>query len=486
MKPYYSKSPIAKYADSVLKDKHLFSSDSDSDYQKSLEPRKSKKINKVSDVTPSKTKRNEKSGKSKSRRSRSISKAATKRSEDINKSNNNNISSKINNRDTSPSHLHENDNSSCYKQKYILKTKINDLERILLKQEKKMKNLVKKVDNEKQEISHLTDKLRNSHKKDLKIEDLQNRVQNLQENELHLMKELAEQQKLSKEALNKLANIQEDSMNEIDRIKKYYRDFYNKQNEEEQHQYESKYKRLESENEKLVNDLRTLETEKNLEKTKDSISLSNEILLLNNQLSQKNLDIDKLKTEVKQLKSTIRENERSALLELKSLRNSLETLNEENHLLKTSENQFSRRDINEKLTQKRKIDELEIIISQKDNIIKEKDYAYKAQLEKINEKVYTLQGELSKMVESEQRADEITRDLQQRNDEIFELKKYYKEKIHKKKITLEEQKKEWSMIYNELLSEIKYLKNEIDNLGDENKKLLTTINGKSGAYYRDY
>ena len=124
-------------------------------------------------------------------------------------------------------------------------------------------------------------------------------------------------------------------------------------------------------------------------------------------------------------------------------------------------------------------------MNQKDNIIKEKDYVYKTELEKINEKVYTLQDELSKMIESEQKTTEMTRDLQERNDEIFELKKYYKDKMHAKKIDLEKQKREWSNVYNELFSEIKFLKNKNDNLEKENKKYSSSINGRSGSYYHD-
>ena len=88
---------------------------------------------------------------------------------------------------------------------------------------------------------------------------------------------------------------------------------------------------------------------------------------MNSQLNQKNIELDKHKTEIKELKFIIRENERSALTELNSLRNSLEGVIEENRLLKTNENQFISYDINEKLVLKHKIDELEIIINQKDS-----------------------------------------------------------------------------------------------------------------------
>ena len=44
------------------------------------------------------------------------------------------------------------------------------------------------------------------------------------------------------------------------------------------------------------------------------------------------------------------------------------------------------------------------------------------------------------------------------------MKGFYEDKIEKQKRIQNDQKKEWTEIYNELFSELKYLKLDIDNI----------------------
>jgi len=487
MEEYYSRSPIAKRVEHILHDRHLFnnSDDSDIDPRSAYDTKQSRKKSRRVEGSPFPSKRaNSLRSNSAKKRSKSVPKKLKKGSETA-KMTNTTIIDKSHRGKSPGNHKGEFDGTSCLKEKVHLKGKIHEMEKTLGKQEKKMKTLIKKISTEKEEIGYLAEKLKNSQKKEVIIEELQDRVRTLQAGELSLIKELGEQQKIAQDAMGRLSNVQEDSVREMEKLKKYYREFYRKQHDEEKRSYEDKIQKLDLEKEKLLSELRNLETEKNLEKTKESIALSNEIVFLSNQVNQKSIENDRLKAEVKELKNIVRENERSACAEMKNLKSSIECLTEENRMLKVSEEDYSRRELSEKFLMKRRIDDLEILLQQKDNTIKEKDYMYKNQLEKINEKVYSLQNELSRLVDSEKKIDEVQKKLQMKDDEILQLKRYYKEKVQKRKTSQEEQKKEWSKIYNELLAEIRYLKGEIDNLGVENKKFMSSMNSRGGGGYRD-
>jgi len=103
---------------------------------------------------------------------------------------------------------------------------------------------------------------------------------------------------------------------------------------------------------------------------------------------------------------------------------------------------------------------------------------YREQLEQINSKVYALQAELTKVSDYESKVEQLTRDLAAKESELEMAKKYYKEKLQLKKKQQQDQKKEWTSIYTELLTEIRQLKAEIDSLGYENKKLMSSFKVK--------
>ena len=139
---------------------------------------------------------------------------------------------------------------------------------------------------------------------------------------------------------------------------------------------------------------------------------------------------------------------------------------------------------NERISMKQRIEELESELDDRERRIRElngaiseKDQTFVEQLEQINDKVFFLQGELSKLTEYELKIDELNRTVSQKNSEIEQNKAHYQEKLQAKKKAAQQQKQEWSTIYNELLGEIKKLKIEIDSLGIQNKQLLSSING---------
>ena len=59
------------------------------------------------------------------------------------------------------------------------------------------------------------------------------------------------------------------------------------------------------------------------------------------------------------------------------------------------------------------------------------------------------------------------------------------EKMQQKIEEQVKQKKEWSKVYNELLSEIRNLKGEVDLLGYENRKLSLSATVTSGKKWKD-
>lgn len=115
--------------------------------------------------------------------------------------------------------------------------------------------------------------------------------------------------------------------------------------------------------------------------------------------------------------------------------------------------------------------EYEAVIKEKDLIIEEKEKFYKGQMNNLNEKLIDFQNTLGRLSECEGELDELTKKYEIKEKELKNLKGFYEDKIDKQKRIQNEQKKEWTEIYNELFSELKYLKLDIDNI---NKKKTFT------------
>ena len=119
--------------------------------------------------------------------------------------------------------------------------------------------------------------------------------------------------------------------------------------------------------------------------------------------------------------------------------------------------------------------ELEDELQNKEFQLAEKDRVYKAELDTISDKLLALQRELRKMQDYESKIDELNRLLELKENEHSIMQKHYREKLAQNKMSIKSQKREWSKIYDELLEEIRNLKKELDYLGYENKKLLTSF-----------
>lgn len=367
---------------------------------------------------------------------------------------------------------------SSLKDNYSLRIKMTEMKKTLQKKEKKIKQLYNDIFDEREEIRTLSAKAYESKKKDFLMHDLHEKIKNLQQNEMSLMKELGDQQKIAKEALNKLYELQEESVTEIERLKRYYKEFYDKQSTEQRGHYESKIEELQRETESLLSTVKDYESAKNMDKANKSMALSSEIVNLNSQLNMKSMENEHLRAEINDLKQMLKDKDRITNVELENLKVSLDELAEQNRALRTSEDVFSNREIQSRMQQKREIDELERELDIKDDKMREQERSFRDQLDKINEKVQGMHRELRRLPEYEVRIDQLQKELEIKDNEVQLAKKYYKEKLALKKKTQQDQKQEWSNIYNELLGEIRGLKTEIDSLGHENKKLLSSVNSR--------
>ena len=379
-------------------------------------------------------------------------------------------------------HPHPPENLSTLKDNYSLRIKLQEMKKNIQSKEKKIKRLYDNIFEEREEIKALTAQANDSRKKEVILQELSSKIKTLQQNEISLMRELSDQQNIAKDALNKLYELQEESVAEIERIKKYYQEFYQQQNKENQEDLESQLQVLKRENERLTSTLRDFESLRSLEKASRSTALSNEIVSLNSQLNLKAMENERLKNEVADLRNLLNEREEVLSLEKKNLKATIQELTEQNRALRSSEEAFSQQEFEDRLQMKRRIDQLERELEQKDEQLKDQEKYFKDLLDKTNNKSQGLHRELKKLSEYEVRIEQLERELEIKENEIQLSKKYYKEKLNQREKSQKDQKEEWSKIYTELLNEIRGLKLEIDNLGLENKKLLSSVNSRS---YKD-
>ena len=196
-------------------------------------------------------------------------------------------------------------------------------------------------------------------------------------------------------------------------------------------------------------------------------------------LSNKTKENDKLKADIKELKNMIKENENIAVSEIRMMKNSIGMLKEENKILKFNHEQNLIQESDEKINLKKMIENMKIQLEDKEKIVQEKESIFS-----INVSFNLVQRELDKFVDVESRVEDLQKELESKINEIAKLKKYYQQKLETQKNLNDEQKKEWSNVYNELLAEIRFLKKGLDNIGNENKKLLSNVDSKRG--YREY
>ena len=380
-------------------------------------------------------------------------------------------------------HGHLDKPVSCQQEKYLLRTKIEDLEKTIGQQTKRVNTLYKRVTDKRQEVKNLTDQLLESKKKDLIVLELRETIKALEHNERNLVEEINEQQKVSKEAVVKLHDLQEEWVMETDQTKKHYQDYCNRKLDEQQDQWEARLRKLEDDNWRLTTQIKEMESREEAERSRFIKTTNNEQAALKNTIRDRELENDKLREDLRMLRQAKVDREQAFEYEIRDLKGSLDVLSDQNQRLKTNEEEITIRESHEKSQLKRRIDQLEEELHRREQAEREKDFNYREHLDTITAKVAGLQGELRKMTEYENRIDQLEKAVSLKESELELSEKYYKEKLESRKIAQENQRREWSSIYNELLGEIKNLKVEIDNLGHENKKLISSFRSRD---IRDY
>ena len=174
--------------------------------------------------------------------------------------------------------------------------------------------------------------------------------------------------------------------------------------------------------------------------------------------------------------------------ELENLISQIIQIKQENERLKeirpylddhtSNENQSN---IIKNLHHKNRIYEFNEISIKKDFEFSSKKDIYNKDIEESTEKICNLTQECKNIPELESMIYYLTKKLQSKNEEVKLIKKEYMKKLQIKIDDQITQNKEWSIIYTDLIQEIRKLKKEIDQLGYENKQLITTINSSKNT-----
>lgn len=446
LKHDYSHSSLAKKAEKLLSNNSLFSNDDQSPSKDRSGSRRMKPRHTFSESEEEADKEPKKRLSKKPKKIKKSHKAervTTNRSTPRSKKQSNGVKP--------PEHV------SRMKDNYTLRIKLQDLKKTLQSKEKKIDKLYKDIHDEREEIRTLAVQANDAKKKEFIVNDLTRKIQHLQENEMHLMRELSEQQKATNETLHKLHVFQEESAREIERT---------------QRQYESRIEELKLEKENLLNIIKDFENAKAMEQANRSLAVSNEIMNLNSQLNMKATENERLKAEIIDLRRALKEQEEASYFEAKNLKNTINQLSDDNRILRKEEEEHTHRESQERARLKREIEDLEVQMRRKEDEWRDKERNYREQIEKANDKAQSTQRELRRISEYEFRIEQLLKELEVKENEVHLAKKYYKEKLAIKKQLQLEQKQEWTKIYGELLEEIRALKVEIDNLEVENKRLV--------------
>ena len=198
-----------------------------------------------------------------------------------------------------------------------------------------------------------------------------------------------------------------------------------------------------------------------------------EITSLKNQLSLQIKENEGIIRENVALKTEIRERREKVEVDLNHLKTKM--LSENENLIKENE---------EKLSFKQKIQALTKELDLKDRQTMENEGFYKQQIDKLEDKIATLQQKFYQSQENRNKIEELTEQLKRKEIENAQYKNNTQEKnlqTMKNNMNSVNQKQQWSMIYTELIDEIKGLKSEIDQLGSENKRLLSSVSNNRFA-----
>ena len=341
-----------------------------------------------------------------------------------------------------------------------LKDYLLDLEDKIEKQHKKIKNIKNSLEERKNNFQVYSKNLKDSKKLEKLIETYEFEKQRFEKNEINLIKNLSDQHKLTKEALNKLYHYQEEGLKEKDQFKDYYEMQLKEKLEKMEDKYRSKIKTLKK------NNIDLLLMQKSKE-NKDEDLLKCYVIEINNLKNQLNLQIkenENINKENFALKNETKERRDKVEMDLNQLKSKMLTDNEV--LIKENE---------EKFFLKQKIQTLNKELEMKEKKTWENEEFYKEEMDKLEEKITLLQEKFYQSQENKAKIEELHDLLRNKESECNLYKNLSQEKPLQKVPTQTNQKQQWCKVYNELLDEIKGLKLEIDQLGSENKKLLSSV-----------
>ena len=354
--------------------------------------------------------------------------------------------------------------SNLQETKKELKDYLIELENKIEKQQKKLKNIKTSLEERKNNFQEYSKNLKETKKLEKLIETYENEKQRFEKNEIYLIKNLSDQQKLTKDALNKLYYYQEEGLKEKDQI----RDFYEMQLKEQLSKMENKYKNKIKTLKKTNNEL--ILNKKGIENKGDEL-INNHMIEINSLKNQLNLQIKENETLIKEnfnLKTEVKERRERVESDLNQLKSKM-----------LMDNETLIRDNEEKVYLKQKVQALTKDLELKEKKTRENEEFYKQEIDKMEEKISVLQEKFSQSQEYKVKIEELTEMLKRKENECHIYKNMNQDKPVQKPSNQANQnqfqKQQWGKIYNELLDEIKGLKFEIDQLGSENKRLLSSV-----------
>jgi len=367
---------------------------------------------------------------------------------------------------------------SCQQQHYLLKSHVNVLQNTMTEQEKKLKNMTQKMSEKRKEIKLLNTQIVSSKKTAKVLYNLEEKIKTLEENEMDLVAHLENQRKITNDALYKLDEMQEESSNNIQDIKRSYKEHYLKIIQDQTDQYEARLKKSEAEKENLRSSIKEFQ---GLLSTKEEtenkvVALGGEVAILKSRLHEKAVENEKLIFENKDLKKKFEEHSRFSQKEIQNLKSEVQHLHSFTQTLRTNEDEIITREAEKTIQFQKTIQHLQHQLQEKIYIIEENENVYQEQTKNLNRKLANLQAEVQVLRESETELEKAKKELQFKEEEFESTKDFYKEKLEKVKIIQREQKDEWSKAYHELLAETKQLKRDLSTLETENTRLITLRN----------
>lgn len=123
--------------------------------------------------------------------------------------------------------------------------------------------------------------------------------------------------------------------------------------------------------------------------------------------------------------------------------------------------------------------DLEQIVKQKELIIEEKDTNYRLQMNNLNERILEFQKLVSRLGECENELEDLNKKYEFKENEIKKMKQFYEEKLERQKKAQFEQKKEWTLTYNELFEELNFVKKDLENINQKSIKKQNFIDRRN-------